>query len=103
MQLSSRNVAALVRPADKDDVVIWDDDLPGFGVRLRGDKKTYLVQYRVGTQQRRESLGDVRKVKLEDARKAARHRFAKIELNIDPRARSRSARGSMLSSTLAKR
>ena len=86
MQLSNRNVAALVRPADKDDVVIWDDDLPGFGVRLRGDKKTYLVQYRVGIQQRRESLGDVRKVKLEDARKAARHRFAKVELNIDPRA-----------------
>ena len=86
MQLSNRNVAALVRPADKDDVVIWDDDLPGFGVRLRGDKKTYLVQYRVGTQQRRESLGDVRKVKLENARKAARHRFAKVELNIDPRA-----------------
>ena len=86
MKLSNRNVDALVRPADKDDVVIWDDDLPGFGVRLRGDRKTYLVQYRVGSQQRRESLGDVRKVKLEDARKAARHRFAKVELNIDPRA-----------------
>jgi len=92
MQLSNRNVAALVRPADKDDVVIWDDDLPGFGVRLRGDKKTYLVQYRVGIQQRRESLGDVRKVKLEDARKAARYRFANVELNIDPRAERDRAR-----------
>jgi integrase len=92
MKLSDRNVAALVRPANKDDFVVWDDDLPGFGVRLRGDKKTYLVQYRVGTQQRRESLGDVRRVKLEDARKAARHRFAKIELNIDPRAERDRAR-----------
>ena len=34
MKLSSRNVKGLVRPAGKDDVVIWDDDLPGFGVRL---------------------------------------------------------------------
>src|SRR6516165_5248577 len=86
MKLSNRNVAALVRSAKKNDYVEWDDDLPGFGVRLRGNKKTYLVQYRVGAQQRRESLGDVRKVKLENARAAARQRFAKVELNIDPRA-----------------
>ena len=92
MKLSDRNVATLVRPVNKDDFVVWDDDLPGFGVRLRSDRKTYLVQYRVGTQQRRESLGDVRKVKLEDARKAARHRFAKIELGIDPRAERDRAR-----------
>jgi hypothetical protein len=46
------------------------------------------VQYRVGAQQRRESLGDVRKVKLDDARKIARHRFAQAELGIDPASRS---------------
>ena len=87
MKLNTRNVATLVRPADKDDVVIWDDDLPGFGVRLRGDKKSYLVQYRAaGGQQRRESLGDIRKVSLEAARKAARHLFARVELGHDPAA-----------------
>ena len=92
MKLSNRNVAALVRPANKDDVVIWDDDLPGFGIRLRGDKKSYLVQYRIGAQQRRESLGDIRKVTLEDARRAARQRFARIELGHDPAAERASAR-----------
>jgi integrase len=86
MKLNSRNVAGLVRPAGKDDVVIWDDNLPGFGVRLRGDNKGFLVQYRVGLQQRRENLGDVRKVKLEDARKAARQRFAQAQLGQDPAA-----------------
>jgi integrase len=86
VKLSKQKVDALVRSTKKDDYVEWDDDLPGFGVRLRGDNKTYLVQYRVGAQQRRESLGDVRKVTLEHARKAARQRFAKLELNIDPRA-----------------
>jgi hypothetical protein len=35
MKLTDRNVAALALPAGKDDVVIWDPDLPGFGVRLR--------------------------------------------------------------------
>jgi integrase len=65
---------------------------PGFGVRCRGDKKSYLVQYRVGAQQRRESLGDIRKVTLDDARKAARHRFARVELGHDPVAERASAR-----------
>jgi len=92
VKLSNRNVAALVRPASKDDVVIWDDDLPGFGVRLRGDKRSYLVQYRCGVQQRRESLGDVRKVKLEDARKAARQRFAMAQLGQDPAAERAAAK-----------
>jgi integrase len=92
VKLSNRNVAALVRPANKDDVVIWDDDLPGFGVRLRGDKKSYLVQYRAGVQQRRESLGDIRKVTLENARRAARQRFARVELGHDPAAERAGAR-----------
>src|SRR6516164_1673821 len=86
MKLNSRNVKGLVRPAGKDDVVIWDDDLPGFGIRLRGDNRSFLIQYRVGVQQRRESLGDIRKVKLEDARKAARQRFAQAQLGQDPAA-----------------
>ena len=86
MKLTRASVAALERPVDKNDHVEWDDDLPGFGVRMRGNSKTWLVQYRVGLQQRRESLGDVRKVKLEDARKAAQQRFAQAHLGIDPAA-----------------
>ena len=54
--------------------------MPGFGVRLRGRSKRWVVQYRSERQQRRESLGDVRKVSLEDARKIARQRFAQVEL-----------------------
>jgi integrase len=38
----------------------------------------------VGVDQRRKSLGDVRKVTVEDARGIARKRFAQIELGIDP-------------------
>jgi len=39
----------------------------------------------------RESLGDVRKLKLEEARDVARKFFAKVELGIDPRAEKRKA------------
>jgi integrase len=92
MKLTDRAVAGLVRPADKVDLVIWDDDLPGFGVRLRGNSKRWIIQYRAGRQQRREILGDVRKVRLEAARKAAQQRFAKVVLGIDPGAAKRAAR-----------
>jgi integrase len=92
MKFTKAAVIALKRPANKADHVEWDDDLPGFGVRMRGDSKTWLVQYRVGLRQRRESLGDLRKVALEDARKAARQRFARAHLGVDPVAEKAKAR-----------
>ena len=58
MKLTAESIAAIV--ADKDDKIIWDDDMPGFGVRVRDGAKRYVAQYRVGRQQRRESLGDVK-------------------------------------------
>jgi len=86
MKLDSRNVKTLVRPAGKTDHVFWDDTMPGFGVRCRGDNRSFLVQYRVGVQQRRENLGDTRKVDLADARKAAKRRFGMVQLGQDPAA-----------------
>ena len=77
-------VRKLGLPADKSDHIAWDPDLPGFGVRLRPGKASYVVQYRIGASQRRKSLGDVRKVNLDDARGNARKRFAQVELGIDP-------------------
>ena len=87
MKFTKEALAALALPPGKTDHFEWDDELPSFGVRLRGRSKRWVVQYRVGTQQRRESLGDVRKVKLEDARKIARQRFAQVELGSDPAVR----------------
>jgi integrase len=86
MKFTKEALAALALPPGKTDHFEWDDELPSFGVRLRGGGKRWVVQYRVGKQQRRESLGDVRKVKLDDARKIARQRFAQVELGADPAA-----------------
>lgn len=87
MKFTKDAVAALTMPSGKTDHIEWDTDIPGFGVRLRGERKSWVAQYRTKTGlQRRESLGDVRKVTLDDARKIARHRFAEVELGHDPAA-----------------
>ncbi|WP_018320234.1 site-specific integrase [Bradyrhizobium sp. WSM2793] len=78
------SVRKLVAPASKPDFIHWDPELPSFGVRLRGGRSSFVVQYRIGRKQRRESLGDVRKLELKDAREIARKRFAQVELHIDP-------------------
>jgi len=103
MKLTKDSLAALTAPAGKADHIEWDDDLPGFGIRLRGGTKRWIVQYRIGSQQRRESLGDVRKVALDDARKAARQRFAKVELGIDPGAEADAASAKITMGAVADR
>ena len=61
MRLTKDVVAALVRPAGKADYTEWDDDLPGFGVRMRGGSKKWDCQYRVNGKQRRESRAGIGK------------------------------------------
>jgi integrase len=92
MKFTTAAIASLQLPAGKREHIVWDPDLPGFGVRIRGSGKAWRIQYRVGRQQRSESLGDVRKVGLEAARKIARQRFAQVELGKDPGAERDKAR-----------
>jgi integrase len=95
VRISQRFTDAYVRRLQlgpgENDRIYWDPELPGFGVRLRSTKSTYLIQYRFQKFTQRESLGDVRKLNLEEARKVARQFFAKLELGMDPREEKRKA------------
>jgi integrase len=86
MKFTKDTAATLAPPPGKADFIAWDEDLPGFGLRFRQTKRSWVIQYRLGAQQRRESLGDTRKIDLDAARKIARKRFAQVELGIDPKA-----------------
>jgi integrase len=92
MRFTRALVAGLTLPAGKTDFVYWDTDLPGFGVRIRGTTRRWVIQHRVKGISRREVLGDPRRITLDDARKIARARFAKGELGIDPAADRAKAR-----------
>ncbi len=90
-RFSDAYVRRLKLPPGKTDHIYWDPEMPGFGVRVRSAKAVYVVQYRFQRTTQRESLGDVRKLTLEDARKVARQFFAKLELGTDPRKEKREA------------
>ena len=55
-----------------------------FGVRLRGDSKTYIDQPRVHGRSVKNTIGDVNKISLESATKIARKHFAEARLGIHP-------------------
>jgi len=58
MKLTVKNVRALQLPEGKSDHLVWDDDIPGFGLRLRaGGSRSWVFQYALGDKQRRLSLG----------------------------------------------
>jgi integrase len=89
MQFTKAAIAALEVSTGKDDIIEWDDTMPGFGVRCRrGGSKVWVIQYRIGAQQRRESLGATSKVDLAGARKIAKQRFAQVQLGQDPGAKA---------------
>jgi integrase len=88
-RFSDASVRRLQLPAGKTDHIYWDPEMPGFGIRVRQVKSSYVVQYRFQKATQRESLGDVRKLTLDEARKVARQYFAKVELGTDPREEKR--------------
>jgi integrase len=71
MKLSVKGISALTLPAGKADHVFWDDELPGFGLRLRaGGSRSFIFQYKLGTKQRRMSLGTATKESFATLRNA---------------------------------
>ncbi|WP_019905670.1 site-specific integrase [Methylobacterium sp. 77] len=88
MRLTNQSAAALQLPPGKDRLVVFDDDLPGFGLRISGGgSRQWVVQYRnaIG-QTKRESLGRVGLLSATDARRAAGERLARAKLGEDPHA-----------------
>jgi hypothetical protein len=60
MKLIKATVAGLALPAGKSDHIAWDDELKGFGLRLRASgQHVWVCQYQIEAQQRRLTLGSI--------------------------------------------
>jgi integrase len=110
MKLTKKSVPALTLPAGKSEVIYFDDDVPGLGVRLRaGGARRWIFQYRVGARHRRITLGSVSAISLTQARASASELHARVKLGGDPagakaeeRARAAETMGAILESYLAR-
>jgi Arm domain-containing DNA-binding protein len=93
MKLTKASVAKLELPEGKSEIIVCDDDLAGFGVRIRaGGKRTWITQYRIGAKQRRMTLGTLEALGEAEARKYARMALSKAHLGRDPQMEKAEAR-----------
>jgi integrase len=85
MKFTQSNVNKLKQSPGKTDETIWDDGLPGFGIRFRnGGAGVYVIQYSVNGRQGKMGLGKVAQVTLDAAQTEAKQQFAMIARNVDP-------------------
>jgi integrase len=85
MKLTQASIDRLALPPGKSEVIVFDADVPGFGVRLRtGGSRTFIVQYALGGRQRRMTIGTTKLLDAAKARQTARNLLAKVRLGHDP-------------------
>ena len=80
----TKRVVDAVEVRDKD-YFIWDDDLPGFGLRVfASGKRSYLVQYRAAGRTRRYTIGLHGVWTPETARKEAKAQLGRVARGENP-------------------
>jgi integrase len=109
MKLTKINISKVAVPRGKSETIAFDDDVPGFGLRVRvGGSTSWIFQYRQGAKQRRISLGSAKAISVQDARERVGQLHARVRLGEDPagqkiesRARAVETFGSILKPFLA--
>jgi integrase len=88
MKLTTTIARNLELPSGKTDHIEWDEDFPGFGIRLRVGRnkvsRMWVYQYDIGGRTRRHSIGNVNAIGIDDARKIAGQLQSKVRLGEDP-------------------
>ena len=97
MKFTQTSIAKLALSKGKSDEIFFDDDLPGFGLRIRaGGSRKWVVHYRQGGIQRRHTIGPAAVLTVDEARKRARKVLVTVDDGKDPateKAHKRAAAG----------
>jgi integrase len=93
MRLTQTGLVRIALPAGMDDKIFFDEELPGFGLRVRaGGSRKFVVHYRQGGAQRRHTIGAANVLTLDEARKRARKILVAVDDGKDPAAEKASKR-----------
>jgi integrase len=85
MKLTQRRIETLECPAGKKDILVFDDEQTGLGVRVTaGGGKSFLAQYRHAGEKRRIPLGSCSAISLAHARNAVRAIMGDVAKGLDP-------------------
>ena len=85
MKLTAATVRSAGIPPGKSETIFFDDDVPGFGLRIReGGSRSFVFQYKLGTKQRRMALGTATALNFGATRKTAEQLYARVKLGQDP-------------------
>jgi integrase len=111
MRLTNQTIADLHCPPDRSELIVFDDAMPGFGLRCRASGvRRWIVQYEMAGRTRRITLGSPEVFSLDEARRCARVELAKKALGRNPaqeraeeRAAAKQTFGSVVEQYLADR
>src|SRR5215510_9754633 len=83
MKLTKRTIDAIKPGIDR---VLWDDELRGFGLRVKpGGLKSFLIQFRNRQgRSRRLTVGQYGRLNPDEARREARRLLSEVERGLDP-------------------
>jgi integrase len=93
VKLTAKTIDTIVLPAGKAELVMFDEDIAGFFVRVRaGGSRTFGYQYKLGTKHRRMTLGSAVKEAFPEIRKRVMDLQAQVRLGQDPAATKETAK-----------
>jgi hypothetical protein len=85
MKLTFDTIRAIAPVPPKTEIIVFDDDVPGFGVRAHlSGSKAFIVQYSIGNRQRRMSLGKIDMLEVDTARQKAKQILTAVRMGQDP-------------------
>ncbi len=92
MKISKKVVDALVFGEDDGQVIFWDSDLPGFGLRITKGAKSYIAQKRINGKSVRITIGRHGQLTPEQARREAQRILGGMALGGNPVDQKKDAR-----------
>lgn len=101
-KITKKIVDALMPSNDGKDIIIWDSEIKGFGVRVMpSNVKSYIIKYRtIEGRQRKMTIGRVGIITTDQARNLARLKLAEVIGGNDPAAQRQEMRKSITISEL---